>query len=333
MRQAAGSAGRGKPLLTGVYAGIDQLVRLRFLANHLDLDPRRSSHTPVSGGYFSRFRGRGMEFEESRMYLAGDDIRTMDWKVTARTGQPHTKVFREERQRPVLLVVDFRATMFFGTRIAFKSVIAAGAAALLSWVAAARGDRVGGLIFSDNQHEELRPTGGRPGVLRLLRVLAEKGRPPKQIRSLKSNNATDQTSMDHVLHRSRRVARPGSLIFVLSDFYELNTEAERHLRRLSEHNDVVLCWITDPLEVAPPPPGRYPITDGEHRKLLETRATDSVRAYRDRFEAQWLRVQALTSSHTISLIRISTNDDVIEALRRGLESGGDRSLSRQVLSQ
>ncbi|MDH3687858.1 MAG: DUF58 domain-containing protein [Gammaproteobacteria bacterium] len=320
------------PLLHGVHVSIDQLVNLRLAASRLDLSSTRTPRTASTGGYFSRFRGRGMEFEESRTYLAGDDIRTMDWKVTARTGQPHTKVFREERERPVLMVVDFRSTMFFGTRVSFKSVTAAGATALLSWVAADRGDRVGALVFSDHQHDELRPAGGRTGVLRLLRVLVEKSKPPARV-EYHSGSTKRDTGLDHALHRARRVARPGSLIFVLSDFYRLGTIAQHHLMRLGVHNDVVLCWITDPLESNPPPPGRYPVSDGVRRIVLETQALALIDAYRKRFESQSLLVQSLAGSHGITLITLSTAEDIVTGLQRGLAASHfdhSRHLSRQI---
>ena len=117
------------------------------------------------GGYVSPYRGRGMEFEEVRAYQPGDDIRNMDWRVTARTGRPHTKLFREERERPVLFLVDLGPSMAFGTRVAFKSVVAARAAALLAWAARDNGDRIGGIVFAGKRHRELRPAARERGML------------------------------------------------------------------------------------------------------------------------------------------------------------------------
>lgn len=320
-------ASHNEPLVTGVHAGIDQLVRLRFPASRLDFGPSRTPRTASAGGYFSRFRGRGMEFEESRAYLAGDDIRSMDWKVTARTGQPHTKVFREERERPVLMVVDFRATMFFGTRVAFKSVVAAGAAGLLSWVAINRGDRVGALVFSEKQHQELRPAGGRRGVLGLLRIIAHKGLPPDKI-GHDPDVSAGSASLEHALDRARRVARPGSLIFIFSDFYHLSAVCEHHLMRLGEHNDAVLCWITDPLESEPPPPGRYVVSDGKRRAIFETRGSKLLHLYRGQFETRRSQIEKIAASSGLSLTTLNTDGAIVESLRRGLArfgSSGSRS--------
>ena len=127
----------------------------------------------LSGNYLSAFKGRGMEFDEARPYQPGDDIRSIDWRVTARTGKTHTKLYREERERPVLLWVDYRRSMFFGTQNYFKSVLAAKTAALLAWSAAQHGDRLGGLIFSENIHQELRPQRGKAGTLHFIKKLCE----------------------------------------------------------------------------------------------------------------------------------------------------------------
>jgi len=125
----------------------------------------------MTGNYLSRFKGRGMEFDESRPYQPGDDARNLDWKVTARTGKPFTKLFREERERSVLLWVDYRAPMHFATRGLFKSVLAARTAALLAWGAIHHSDRLGGLIFSESGHLEVRPQQGKHAVLNFIRQL------------------------------------------------------------------------------------------------------------------------------------------------------------------
>ena len=147
----------------------DGLVRVSMaslLALHqgsatLALQPRRV-RALTSGAYLSPFKGRGMEFDEVRPYTQGDDVRSIDWRVTARSGKPHTKLFREERERAVLLWIDLRPAMFFATRGAFKAVRAAQAAALLGWNTLQRGDRLGALIFDERHHDELRPRRGQP---------------------------------------------------------------------------------------------------------------------------------------------------------------------------
>lgn len=152
---------------------LDELVLLRRAAQALQRRVSRKSAAPLSGGSVSRRLGRGLDFAEVREYQPGDDVRMIDWKVTARSGKAHTKLFVEERERPVLLVVDFRAGMRFGTRGMYKSVLAARLAALLGWCAVASHDRVGGFVFTDDWHDEIRPTAGRRGLMSLFRAIAQ----------------------------------------------------------------------------------------------------------------------------------------------------------------
>jgi len=249
-----------------------------------------------------------MDFDESRIYLPGDDVRTIDWRVTARTGIAHTKVFREERERSVILVVEFSQSMFFGTRVAFKSVIAAQAAALIGWAAINRGDRVGALLASGSGHHELRPAGGRRGVLRLLNMVVEASHPV--------NGYGTDDGLDAALVRTRRVVKPGSLVVVISDFYGLDDEAQRHFMRLRAHNDVMACWIRDPLEQHAPPPGRYPITDGRYRAVLDTARVGAQR-FEGLCQRREARVRTLIRERGIPIVEINTCDDVGDALQRG----------------
>jgi uncharacterized protein (DUF58 family) len=290
------------------------LIGLRLEARTLSLSSRRPVTFALAGPHHSRFRGRGMDYQESRHYQPGDDIRNMDWRVTARAGGPHTKVYQAERERPVVVLADFGPTMFFGTRGTFKSVAAARTAALIAWAAVAGRDRVGALIFNGD-HRELAPCGGRRGVLRLIRALVEAGHPEHG-----ANGVPEPGGLSAALVRLRRVARPGSLVFVLSDFYAADGETARHLSQLRQHNDLVACQIVDPLELSPPHPGLYGISDGQSDGVLDTRAKasrDEVAAY---FARHHRAVEELTAGQRIPLLRIGTDRSVVETLRAGLDS-------------
>jgi len=233
---------------------VKTLVRLQQAGRDLAFKPG-SIRSPMAGGYRSAFKGRGMEFSESRPYQAGDDIRTIDWRVTARTGKTHTKLFEEERERPVFCLVDYRQPMFFATQGCLKSVLAAKLAALLGWSAHFSGDRIGGLIFSEQQHLEIRPLRGQSAVLNWIHQLTHHAAWQPQ---------TDITehSDEHLVNalvRLRKVILPGSLIFLLSDFRALSQTAEQQLTLLSRHNSVSLIFIYDPFEAALPHHGRYPL--------------------------------------------------------------------------
>lgn len=296
----------------GVAVSIEELLRLRDQAAGLGFSPQRRVLSTQAGGYISPYRGRGMEFEEVRAYQPGDDIRNMDWRVTARTGRPHTKLFREERERPVLFLVDLGPNMAFGTRIAFKSVVAARAAALLAWAARDNGDRIGGIVFAGKQHRELRPAGRERGLLPFLKALVDMQ--PTGIMPAETGNG----HWVEILRRLTSIVRPGSLIFLLSDFRGLPQQAEQSFARLAAHNDVVSILIFDPVEAAAPPAGRYPLSDGQRFAVLDTGDPTVADAYRNRFASHRDAVRALCHRYGSHFLTLATSQPVPEALRRGL---------------
>jgi uncharacterized protein (DUF58 family) len=304
---------------TGVHVTSEELIRLRLAARDLRLGNRRPSLSTIAGAHASRFRGRGMDYLESRGYQSGDDIRNMDWRVTARAGEPHVKLYTEERERPVVVMLDLNPGMFFGTRGAFKSVIAARTAALIGWTAVRHPDRIGALIFN-GAHRELRPLGGQRGVLRLIRALVEATDPAAGLRQ-----PAHEGRLTEGLRRLRRVARPGSLICLLSDFYGIDTNARAHLQRLRQHSDIMACQVVDAVEVHAPPPGRYGIGDGRRHAVLDTRSVSRQSAYERFFAQHHQRVEELMRACAIPLMRLATTDDVVERLRGSLGEGGTRA--------
>lgn len=265
-----------------------------------------------SGLLLSPFKGRGMEFDESRPYQPGDDVRSLDWKVTARTGRAHTKLFREERERPVLVWVDLRRAMFFATRGAFKSVVAARAAALLGWSAAAHRDRLGGLVFSEQVHREIKPRRGKPAVLHFIQSLC---RHPAWING---DPGPETPDLDGAMLRLGNVAHPGSLVFLLSDFRGFNERAQQHLGRIARHNDVVMIPVHDPLEQALPPPGRYRLADGRRSAVLDSGDETLQRDYAERARRHREMLERFCRRHRIYHLPLGTADALVPALQSGL---------------
>jgi len=220
--------GSGKQ--SAVAVSIGELISLKSSIRGISLTSTRVKNSSITGAHASRFRGRGMDYQESRAYQPGDDIRSMDWRVTARAGIPYVKMYEEERERPVMLLLDLNPGMFFATRGAFKSVIAARIAALIAWAAVANGDRIGGLIFN-GKHQELPPRGGAKGALHLFRLLVQATDPRQGMQESFTN--TENNDLDSALKRCRRVTKPGSLIFILSDFYNINEETKAQPRNSS----------------------------------------------------------------------------------------------------
>lgn len=301
-----------------VHVTVPELIRLNQTAAALSLWLPTTARTQQSGHYFSAFKGRGMEFDEVRPYQPGDDVRHLDWRVTARTGKVHTKLFREERERPVFLWIDYRAPMFFATRGVFKSVFAARAAAILAWSANHHNDRVGGQIFSDTIHHEFRPQRGKAQVLHLIKQLVD-----MQTKFVPSG--TDKETAQHALARLRRVVHPGSLIFLISDFRHLNAQAELHLMQIARHNDVVMLFVYDALENQLPPSGRYRLSDGQWDTTLNTADRQLVATYHNRFMRHQTHLQQLANQHRFLLLHCATTDDPLTKLQYGLGRSRQRN--------
>ena len=300
---------------------LKQLLDLQRHAGRLDLMREQPARAQLAGNHQSRFRGRGMDYQESRAYQPGDDIRNMDWRVTARAGRPHTKLFQEERERPVIFLIDLSPSLFFATRGALKSVVAARAATLLAWAAAAQGDRIGALLFNGGHHE-LKPRSRHRGVLQLIHALVEQTDP---VRALAA--APQANGLGEALIRLRRIVRPGSLVFCLSDFYALDEDSGNDLLRLRQHNDVVAMQISDPIERTAPPPGRYSVTNGRDLGMLDTASHAGQQHYRDFFDKQQQRLQQLMLKRAVPLLQLSTTDDVVETLQTRFGSRRRRPLA------
>ena len=296
--------------LAGATFSAADLAGLRARATGLSLDAHHPSRGERSSVRTSRIRGRGMEYSESRIYLPGDDVRNIDWRVTARTGHTHTKLFHEERERPVFFVVDLGGRMRFGTRRAFKSVVAAEAASLLAWAAVGSGDRAGGLVFAGERTIESRVAGGRRGVLGLIRALVEIEHDER------ARDAGD--GIGDALVRTRRVVRPGTLVVVISDFSAPVDSAGPQLVRLREHNDLLCVWIHDRLESSPPPPARYPVGDGRRTAVLDARSSEISRAITRRFQGIEERITSACRRTGAGLVRIGCGGDVRAAIRETL---------------
>lgn len=247
-----------------IHVDAAHLRALGAKARGITLLPRQPARSVLNGRHASRLRGRGLNFEELRDYLPGDDVRSIDWKVTARTGKPHVRVYTEERDRPALFVVDQRINMFFGSQVYMKSVIAAEAAAIGAQCVLAQGDRIGGLVFGDTHMAEHRPLRRPAALTRFLASLAEAN-------GLLNADTPPQVplALNTVLTATARIAKTNSLICVFSDFDTVDADSERLIRRLSQHNDLILFQIADPLAETVPEGLRLAVSDGRMQAELD----------------------------------------------------------------
>jgi uncharacterized protein (DUF58 family) len=284
---------------------LDELVALRGAAHGLSLHARRPVLARLQGAHRSAARGRGLEFEEVRLYAPGDDVRSIDWRVTARRGKPHTKLFREERERPVWLIADLHPGLYFGSRRQLKSALLVRTAALLGWVAAMGGDRLGALISDADGNARIFPPRGREaGVLPVLEALVET--------QPRAPGAPHSGSLGTTLAQLRPLLQPGSLVLVLSDFSNLDSMAETALAAASLHNDVRLLWITDPLESTGLPAGSFRV--GLPGRLWWLDGERSRPAWQQAWVAREHRLGELAERLDLPLIRLSTRDAVADSL-------------------
>lgn len=239
----------------GVRPTLDELVALRQAVSGRR-PPRRGRHG-IAGQALSPQRGRGMEYAESREYVAGDDARHIDWRVTARSGRLHTKLFQAERERLTLLVADTAPALYFGTRVRFKSVQAARAGAIAAWAAARDGDRIGALRGS-RQTPPVPPASGPRGALRVLDALV------RWYAAAPADDAGLALALEHAV----RLVRPGARVLVLADPDSARAIADARWTALAQHHDALALLLSDPLERAPP---KRPLvfSDGEARLAVD----------------------------------------------------------------
>ncbi|MFK4754371.1 MULTISPECIES: DUF58 domain-containing protein [Oceanospirillaceae] len=310
-----------------------RLTRLSQLARRVPLRKQKRVLSTRAGNHLSSVRGRGLDYAENRQYLPGDDIRSMDWRVTARTGSPHIKVYQEEKERPVLLVTDLRASMNFGSRRTLKQLLAADLTALLGWATIAEGNRLGALIFNDDQELDLRPKPGNKQQLQVINGLAtlyDKRPPGSREPALSAassltarqdrpaNRPSSQQRMTDICLHLRRIAKPGTSIYFISDWHGMNADAEAQLFDLSRHCDLTAMQIYDPLEARLPANGWLTLSDGQRRDLINSSSQQQQHDHQHRFEQQQQRLQQHMMRLRMPLLTISTADDPLRALLSGL---------------
>ncbi len=287
-----------------------ELLELRYQAYSVGLVSSQRTQTMLSGLYASVFRGQGMDFEEVREYQHGDEIRNIDWRVTARMNRPYLKVYREERERSVVLCVNTGVQMQFGTRKTFKSIQAAKAAALLGWSAYGHGDRVGGLLFGQQTPRFFRPNRSQRSLGQILRNL-----------TIPPDNTKDTTTLNQALQVLNRSTSTGSLLFVITDFNQTDIPTlQQTLNQLRQHHEIVLISIDDQADYALPAIGQVEFIAADGTKIcIDSDSKAGRAAYRKAWETQHQALKQTAQRLFIDLFSISTQDDVYNSLLQGLQ--------------
>ncbi|MEE8525526.1 MAG: DUF58 domain-containing protein [Thermoanaerobaculia bacterium] len=273
--------------------------------------PRQPVHSLLAGRHASRIRGRGLNFEELRGYLPGDDVRSIDWKVTARTGKPHVRVFTEERDRPAILVVDQRLAMFYGSRKNMKSVTAAELAAAGAWRVFGAGDRVGAVVFDDTEVRDVKPHRSRRTVLQILHLLAEKNGALRADSEVRPDPAVLNRALEGVV----RTVKHDALVTIISDFDGADEETTRMVTALAQHNDVLAVPVYDPSSTELPAGGRLVVSDGELQVELDVGKASTRRRLAEMADRRLSSVMAWQDDLGVPVMPVSAGEDSLDQVR------------------
>ncbi len=297
-----------------VYTSLQALSRLRYRTAGFSYLPRQPVGSLLSGRKRSRLRGRGLDFDELRHYRPGDDIRTMDWRVTNRTGKPHVRVYSEERDRPVVVIVDQRLSMFFGSQRNMKSVTAAELAALTAWRVLEAGDRVGAVLFNDSQLSEIPPSRSQRSTLGWLGQLVTMNR----ALSIDSREKNRPKALNEALQRLERSIGHDYLVLLISDFSGWSPATLAALERMRRHNDIVCALVYDPLESDIRQARELVVSDGYYQLQIEPEQHALGEKFESRFRSTLSQVQAELKRHDIPVMLLDTVARVEDQVREQL---------------
>ena len=294
-----------------VYVSLEQLMALQFQTRGLSFVARQPQGSILVGNHASRLRGRGLNFDELRRYQPGDDLRHLDWRASLRTGKPVIRTFTEERDRPALIVVDQRMSMFFGSVRSFKSAVAAELGALAAWMVFNSGDRVGGLVFNDEHIDSVAPLRSRKRVEALCSRIVQ------QNAALSAGNPDHEADgqLDKVLQRCLALAGHDHLICIVSDFAGAGDRTLQLMRQLSAHNDVIALQVYDPLALNVPDSGHLMVTQGQLQVELAVQKRQVRQPLGDFLGGRLKDVASLLRRSQVPLLMISTALPAVDQLR------------------
>lgn len=304
----------------GAYSEFDSLVALQFKAGGFTLKHNQPVHSLLFGRRASHVRGRGLDFEELRSYVTGDDVRSIDWRVTARMQKPYVRVYSEERDRPTMLVVDQRINMFFGSHVSMKSVVAAEVAALAAWRVFHHGDRVGAFIFNEDTTEQVRMRRSRATVLRILERIAHQN----HLLRADSRSQPRPERLNEILESVARVCHHDALILIASDFDGADEKTRDLLLNLSRSNDIICCLTYDPLAVRLPPADQLVVSNGELQVELQLGQQKVRQSILDASDKRMRAILSWQRELGVPVLPLSTAKDVPRQVRHLLGKVVDR---------
>ena len=296
---------------SAVFVTLDELLELKKNSKMFCLS-KLNARNHLVGEQQTRLLARGMEFAESRRYYAGDDVRNIDWKVTARTGKAHTKLFTATRTRKVIVSIDMRSSMYFATKGVFKTVQAALIAANIGWHAAVKGDQIGGLIFDENAFTEISPKLGKKGLLPILHELENQS---SQHCKSSVSDELKEAILDNAIEKVKKMATAGSLCFIISDFRHLSCYAKNLLVQIALSTKLYLILVYDALEGNFPKNGSYPISDQNQQIRIDGYDKIFIEQYQKLFLERKKGLSILCSQTRSHFMECSTEEDALTFLK------------------
>jgi len=296
-----------------IYADINELRRFQFKTRGFSFMPKQPANSLLSGKHVSKLRGRGLNFEELRHYQPGDDIRSMDWKVTQRTGKPHVKVYTEEKERNVYIAIDQRMTMFFGSSKKMKSVIAAELAALMAWRVVETGDRIGAVIYND---DDIKVVPAKRGRNHVVNVLAEVIKKNHQLNLSIPHTNDDSKAFNKMLNKLHMICGHNALVILIGDGHGWNQQSTDYIKKIRQHSEVIACHVFDPLELDLPQMAQMVVSDGDKQIQFSSQDKATQKKYQTEIARQMKTYDDTAKKYRIPLLSIDTLTPVDNQVRK-----------------
>lgn len=292
---------------------LKQLISLEYLvaSTGFTLLPKQPVNSILAGRHSSKLRGRGLDFSEVRTYISGDDIRDIDWKVTARVGKTHIKLFTEEKDKPIYLYIDLTPTMFFGSKLYTKSSIACQLATIAAFKVLKNGDRFGGVIFSEDGIDTIKPQRNRKSILRYISKLSESA---KRLATDLPTISSKERSFEQNLLRSGSFTSQNSVVVIISDFYQLTSKSKEILTDISKHNDLILAQVSDDME-RELPSGDILLSDGDQQLLWNNRKRNIGKEFQDHMISDQDDLTSEMKRYGIPVMQINTHQPIDSQLK------------------
>ncbi len=293
----------------GVYVTLSELLKFGYMPKNFSIRPSGAVLSKLSGRHLSGVRGRGMDFSEMKQYVQGDDTRNIDWKATRRTGKPYVRIYNEERDRNVWLVISQMNSMFFGSKERMKSVSAAHTAALFAFKALETGDRVGAVIYNNDEVKFFKASSSKNNV---VQIMTEIERQNHLLKATNDNNL--KMNLGEALKTLSALAKHDDLVVLIGDGKAMGEESAKQITRINAHNDVIAVLVSDPMEEEVVRSSSLFFTDGAETVDVDSTTKSFREKYRERRENVREKMRQLSRKNALPVVAISTEKPVLDQL-------------------